>query len=101
MDSVDKVTNLYEGIAPVYGILNTLNGNELKADSTISYMAHDSTWKYYSVSPGYVPIYNGEIAPILPLGWQLSDYAIELMQGSVKKQPALDEIEKLFSDNFK
>jgi len=101
IDSVARVKNLYEGVAPISGILNTLNGNAQKADNTNKYMAADSGWNYFNVQPRQVIISHGSIAPILPLGWQISDYAIELMQRSVEKQPQLCEIKQLFDDDFK
>src|SRR6185503_601181 len=101
MDSVARVKNLYEGVAPISGILMTLAGNAQKADSINKYMQQDSSRPYFSVQPGQVKVYDGKVAPILPLGWQISDYAISMMLRSVQKQPQLIALKRLFDDNFK
>jgi hypothetical protein len=52
--------------------------------------------------PKDVKIRNGRVHPILPLGWQISDYALEVMQSTVKrKQSSIDTIKQMFDASFK
>jgi hypothetical protein len=101
MDSVERVKNLYETSAPLLGILNTISGNSIKADLTNQELAKQKGWKYYKMTPTDLKIDNGRIHPILPLGWQISDYALDLMLASVKRKgSSLDEIQLFFEKNF-
>jgi len=104
MDSVARTKNLYEATGPIMGILKTITGNAIKADSANRYlMAADTSWHshYYTMPPLNVRIADGSIAPILPLGWQISDYALRMMDSTVKRRSALDTIKMLFDINFK
>ena len=83
IDSLERVKNLYEPLAPAMGILNTTNGNTLKADSINRFLAQRNNWNYFSINPTIKKIKVANVWPVLPLGWQISDYALEQMVLSV------------------
>ncbi|MEJ5961031.1 patatin-like phospholipase family protein [Pedobacter immunditicola] len=83
MDSLERVKNLYEPLAPALGILNSTNGNTIKAETIIRLRAEENNWNYYSVNPRVLKIKTDNVWPVLPLGWQISDYALEQMVLSV------------------
>src|SRR5690606_28859296 len=72
----ERVKNLYEPLAPALGILNSTNGNTLKADTIIRYLAQKNNWNYFSIHPTVKKIKVANVWPVLPLGWQISDYAL-------------------------
>ncbi|WP_208094621.1 hypothetical protein [Mucilaginibacter agri] len=101
MDSVERTKNLYETSAPLLGILNTISGNSIKADITNKYLAGQQGWSYYYVRPNDLKICNGTIHPVLPLGWQISDFALDMMLASVKRKDTdLTKIQQYFLTNF-
>jgi hypothetical protein len=89
MDSLQRVKNLYEPLAPALGILNSTNGNTLKADTINRYMAEQENWNYFSINPTVKKIKVANVWPVLPLGWQISDYALEQMVLSVTDQKSV------------
>lgn len=82
MDSVQRVKNLYEPLAPALGLLNSTNGNTLKADTINRYLAQKNNWNYYSINP-VVKRITSNVWPVLPLGWQISDYALQQMEVNI------------------
>jgi hypothetical protein len=86
MDSLQRVKNLYEPLAPALGILNSTNGNTLKADTINRFLAQQNNWNYFSINPRVLKIKTDNVWPVLPLGWQISDYALEQMVLSVLDQ---------------
>ncbi|MBG6236022.1 hypothetical protein IWX76_002603 [Pedobacter sp. CAN_A7] len=92
LDSVERVKNLYEPLAPALGLLNSTNGNTVKADTINRYLAQENNWNYFSISPRVVKI-RDNVWPVLPVGWQISDYALQQMQLSLySHQPVMDSI---------
>lgn len=97
LDSVQRVKNLYEIVAPAFGILNSSNGNTLKADTINRYLARKNGWNYYAMIPSIEKIKTKNVWPVLPLGWQISDYALEQMTISVqRKKSTLDTLLHVF-----
>jgi hypothetical protein len=45
---------------------------------------------YLSIQPGNLPVHD--FFPVLPLGWQISDEALELMLKSIRGNPDLETI---------
>jgi len=96
MDSLERVKNLYEPLAPALGILNSTNGNTIKAETINRLLAEENNWNYFSVNPRVLKIKTRNVWPVLPLGWQISDYALEQMVLSVTSpnsglQPVLQQ----------
>ncbi|MET3115682.1 hypothetical protein AAKU52_003434 [Pedobacter sp. CG_S7] len=89
IDSLERVKNLYEPLAPAMGILNSTNGNTLKADSINRFLAQKNNWNYFSINPTIKKIKVANVWPVLPLGWQISDYALEQMALSVNDSKSL------------
>jgi len=83
MDSLERVKNIYEPLAPALGILNSTNGNTIKAETINRLLAEENNWNYFSVNPRVLKIKTRNVWPVLPLGWQISDYALEQMVLSV------------------
>lgn len=84
IDSLERVTNLNEIVAPALGILNSRNGNTVKSDSINRFTAKRNQWGYFSIRPKERKI-NGAW-PVLPLGWQISDYALLQMKATINDQ---------------
>jgi len=85
--SQDK--NLYEVTAPALGILETISSNALKADTINRVLVSrnkDKMWSYNKIQPTREMIEGNW--PVLPLGWQISDQALEAMKKSIKDQKA-------------
>ena len=96
LDSVERVKNLYEPLAPALGLLNSTNGNTVKADTINRFLAQKNNYNYFSINPRVVKI-KDNVWPVLPVGWQISDYALQQMQLSiVQNQPILDSITRQF-----
>ena len=97
MDSLERVKNLYEPLAPALGILNSTNGNTIKAETINRLLATENNWNYFSVKPRVLKIKTKNVWPVLPLGWQISDYSLEQMVLSVTSpNSGLDPILKQF-----
>ncbi|WP_432714836.1 hypothetical protein, partial [Pedobacter sp.] len=93
LDSLERVKNLYEPLAPALGIINSTNGNTLKADSINRFLAKKNNWNYFSIHPRVKKIKVANVWPVLPLGWQISDYALEQMVLSVNEENrAIDSV---------
>jgi hypothetical protein len=96
LDSVERVKNLYEPLAPALGLLNSTNGNTVKADTINRYLARKNNWNYFSINPRVVKI-RDNVWPVLPVGWQISDYALQQMQLSLSgNQPVIDSLVRQF-----
>jgi len=81
--------NLYEVVAPALGILQTISSNALRADTINSVIAAQNkmkNWSYNKIQPTREMIAKNW--PVLPLGWQISDEALEVMKKSLHDQKA-------------
>lgn len=98
---IEKTKNSYEGTAPILGILRTISGNSDKAEAINLDSAKIYHWRYFQMAPMDAKIKQGNIHPILPLGWQISDYALEMMQATAQRDTsALIMVVNLFKTNF-
>jgi hypothetical protein len=101
MDSVERVRNLSETGAPIAGILHSINGNSVKAEKNSQAIALRDSLPHFSMQPEDTKIGDGSIHPVLPLGWQISDYALDMMQASVRRdRSAIGQIIGLFHKTF-
>jgi hypothetical protein len=93
-DSLETVPNFNELSAPLTALMNNREGNTRTADTT---NARDTAgyirYQYFQLRPVAGCVEN--FKPILPLGWQISDYALRDMRQSLDSiQPDL----KLITD---
>lgn len=84
MDSVERTRNLPELIAPGLGIIKSKDGNTLKAETINRNRAADSSWHYFTLRPTEVYLKEKDLWPVLPLGWQISDDALEMLHRSIR-----------------
>lgn len=102
MDSIERARNRFELGAPIAGILNSIDGNSRKAEATNKAVAGQKGWHYYQMRPANARINGGKVSPVLPLGWQISNYALDMMEASVKRDTSdIVKIRALFLNDFK
>ncbi|WP_342332990.1 hypothetical protein [Pedobacter sp. FW305-3-2-15-E-R2A2] len=89
IDSCERIKNINQIFAPALGILNSINGNTIKSDSTNRYMAKTNNWGYYSIRPKLEKYLD--VWPVLPLGWQISDYALKQMKTTLARQELMTD----------
>ncbi len=83
-DSLLKTSNLFELTSTFTALMNNWVGNSIKADSILSLDANLFDYSYFQVRPLGVTV-DG-IRPVLPLGWQISDYALRQISQSIDSQ---------------
>nr|WP_068891104.1 hypothetical protein [Pedobacter panaciterrae] len=93
--------NLYEVVAPALGLLETISSNALRADTinkVIVTRHRDENWSYNKIQPTREMVAGNW--PVLPLGWQISDHALEVMKKSIRDQTAkIDNVLSVFGRN--
>lgn len=83
----NKADNISEITAPLTGLANNYVGTSIQADSVNFFELKN---RYHTVHPRRVPIkpLKGDtIRPILPLGWQISNLALQGMRTSLADYP--------------
>ena len=83
----NKANNISEITAPLTGLVNNYVGTSIQADSVNFF---ELKTRYHTVHPRRVPIkpLTGDtLRPILPLGWQISDLALQGMRTSLANYP--------------
>ncbi len=94
-DSLQTAANLYELTAPLTALMNNWVGNTRKAD-TINAKNIDAYYHYHYYQLRPVGICVDNFKPVLPLGWQISDYALDQMESGLDTiKPGLDAIIKI------
>ena len=86
MDSVERTRNLPELIAPGLGIIKSKDGNTEKAEMINRIRARANHWNYFTLRPEERYLPGKKLWPVLPLGWQLSDDALDMMQLSIRRK---------------
>ena len=92
-DSRTKVSNHFEPISPLVGIINSsIYGNAREADNTLQSRYSTDTLQFRGIHSDYcsvwitgaaVPGINGHpYTPILPLGWQISASSLQRLRQS-------------------
>lgn len=81
---------------PLTGLLNNSNGNTLTADTLNRWYAAKYEEKYITIQPTEYKL--GNFWPKLPLGWQISDSALSMMNKSLRKDPNVRNISRVISD---
>jgi hypothetical protein len=92
-ESIGKPGNLFEPLAPPNGLLNSREGNMKKADGWNYSLSRIKHYGFYILRPTDEHLPNTNIGPVLPLGWQMSEYAMTKMRISVlRDSSAIDKI---------
>jgi len=98
-DTTNRPGNIFEPLAVPLGLFNVRSGVTALADNRLKLIASgNKNHTYYSVTPGILPISVGKkvIWPVLPLGWQISDYALTEMRQSAAKDDRIKNMITLF-----
>jgi hypothetical protein len=82
-DSLEKAKNVFELSAPLTALLNNWIGNTTKAETINAMGARSNRYWYGQIKPKPVKAAH-DVTPVLPLGWQISDAAIEEMKRSLQ-----------------
>jgi hypothetical protein len=78
--------------APLTALMNNWVGNTRKAD-TVNAKNIDAYYHYHYYQLRPVGVCVDNFKPVLPLGWQISDYALDQMESSLDTiKPNLDAI---------
>jgi hypothetical protein len=90
--------NFYEPLGPPLGALNLGVGNIARAELINSWLPTKSNgYTYLSFQPSAYKFNGKPFWPVLPLGWQISNAALEALQyNAVKPSSKLDTIFKVF-----
>ncbi len=83
----NKANNISEITAPLTALVNNYVGTSIQADSVNFFELKN---RYHTVHPRRVPIkpLRGDtLRPILPLGWQISDLALQGMRTTLADYP--------------
>ncbi|MDB4924143.1 hypothetical protein [Mucilaginibacter sp.] len=92
-DPIGKPGNLFEPLAPPAGILNSRIGYMKKADGWNYSLSRINHYGFYQFRPTAENLPNTRIWPVLPLGWQMSEYAMTKMRISVlRDSSAIDKV---------
>ncbi|WPU91440.1 hypothetical protein SNE25_19160 [Mucilaginibacter sabulilitoris] len=83
MEPTGKPGNLFEPLAPPVGILNSRVGYMKKSDDWNYSLSRIKNYGFYQFRPTAERVPNTSIWPVLPLGWQISDYAMTRMRVSI------------------
>lgn len=88
---VREEKNIFEPMSPVKGILASVDGHAYRSDSVNAVLKKRAGYGYYSIRPTREEILDSgrRIAPVLPLGWQISDYALKELAASATAKTQL------------
>ncbi|ACU61521.1 hypothetical protein Cpin_4061 [Chitinophaga pinensis DSM 2588] len=82
-DTIKKAKNVFELTAPFTALMNNWVGNTYKADSVNAMLQLKEGYIYQLIRPSE-PVNKAAYMPVLPLGWQISDDALEYMDKSIR-----------------
>jgi len=92
-ESTGKPRNLFEPLAPPDGLLNSRVGYTKKADGWNYSFSRIKHYGFYQFRPTAERLPNTNIWPVLPLGWQMSEYAMTKMRINVSRDSsAIDKV---------
>lgn len=90
-DSVQIAKNVFELTAPLTALMNNWVGNTYKADSVNLLRQQEDGYEYLRIRPLPLPP-GSKMMPVLPLGWQISDIALNQMDSSIAMSENRDKI---------
>jgi hypothetical protein len=82
-DTIKKAKNVFELTAPLTALMNNWVGNTYKADSVNAMLQHKYGYIYQVIRP-VEPPKNSTMIPVLPLGWQISNLALDYIDASIR-----------------
>jgi len=92
-EQTGKPRNLFEPLAPPEGILNSRLGYMRKSDGWNYSLSRVKHYGYYLFRPTAEQLPNARIWPVLPLGWQMSEYAMTKLRFNAQRDSsAIDQI---------
>ena len=83
-----KPNNLFEPLAPPVWVLNSLVVYMKKSEDWNYSLSRIKHYGFHLFRPMAEQVPNTRIWPVLPLGWQISDYAMTRMRISVQEDTA-------------
>lgn len=95
-DTRQMVSNRFEPISPLVGIINSgINGNAQAADNTLEVRYNSDSTQFPGIRSDYCSVWitatcvqdgKGKFySPVLPLGWQISGPSLERMRNTFEK----------------
>ena len=97
-----KPGNLFELLAPPKGILNSRVGYTKKADGWNYSFSRLKHYGFYQFRPTDERLPNSSLSPVLPLGWQMSEYAMTKLRLNVSRDnSAIDQVLACFGTSRK
>jgi hypothetical protein len=92
-EQMGKPRNLFEPLAPPDGILNSRIGYMRKSDGWNYSLSRVKHYGFYLFRPTAEQLPNANIWPVLPLGWQMSEYAMTKLRFNAQRDSsAIDQI---------
>jgi hypothetical protein len=94
-DTTNRPGNIFEPLLVPLGLFNVRSGVTTLADNTLNWTAvENKNCSYYKITPDILPIIVQKkvIWPVLPLGWQISDYALTEMRQSAAKDKQIKNL---------
>jgi len=92
-ESTGKPVNLFEPLAPPDGLLNSRAGYTKRADGWNYSLSQVNHYGFFLFRPTAERLPNTNISPVLPLGWQMSEYAMTKMRINVSRDSsAIDNV---------
>lgn len=95
-DPTDAPQHIFEPLAVPLGVIHLSSGNATRFDDRNRDLANDKHYGYFNIFPSDEAV-PGKIYPVLPLGWQISDYALTQMRLSAVRHPIIRKVIKLLN----
>jgi len=92
-EPIGKPGNLFELLAPPKGILNSRVGYTKKSDGWNYSFSRLKHYGFYQFRPTDERLPKANLSPVLPLGWQMSEYAMtKLRFNALRDSSAIDQV---------
>lgn len=92
-EPIGKPGNLFELVAPPKGLLNSRVGYTKKADGWNYSYSRLKHYGFYQFRPTDERLPKSTLSPVLPLGWQMSEYAMTKLRFNVlRDSSAIDQV---------
>ena len=92
-EQIGKPGNLFELLAPPKGILNSRVGYTKKSDGWNYSFSRLKHYGFYQFRPTDERLPKSTLSPVLPLGWQMSEYAMTKLRFNVSRDSsAIDQV---------
>jgi hypothetical protein len=92
-EPIGKPGNLFELLAPPKGLFNSRIGYTKKADGWNYSYSRLKHYGFYQFRPTDERLPKSTLSPVLPLGWQMSEYAMTKLRFNVLRDTsAIDQV---------